>query len=88
VSTVHKAASSPSETELPWPEETALLPVWPVVGPAFGVQRSRTFQLIAAGKFPVEVLRYGNRYYARTADVRRTLGLIVHRPEVAGSPAA
>jgi hypothetical protein len=76
---------SPRETEyrtdeLPYPEETALLPVWPTVGMAFKVGRNQTFKLIAAGKFPVKVWEHGNRFYARTADVRRELGLVVNRP--------
>lgn len=69
-----------SET-LPYPEDQPLLPVWPIVGKAIGCGRSQTFKLITDGEFPVETLKYGSRFFARTADVRSYLRLPLTRPK-------
>jgi hypothetical protein len=65
---------------LPWPEEQALIPAWPTAGRALGCGRTQTFRLISTGKFPVEVLSYGNRFFVRTAELRAELGLPLTRP--------
>src|SRR5690606_35267279 len=42
-------------------------------GRALGMGRTKTHALVRAGEFPVEVLRIGNAYRVRTADLRRFL---------------
>jgi hypothetical protein len=69
-----------SEELLPDPDEEALVPVWPNAGKALKCGRSQTFRLAAKGKFPVEVLKFGNRFYVRNVDLRRYLGMRLRRP--------
>lgn len=69
-------------TPIPYPDDRPLLPLWPDAAQPLGYGRTRAFQEAKEGTFPIEVLRVGNRYLCRTADVRRRLGLPVTRDEV------
>lgn len=40
---------------------------------ALGISRSTAYQLNAAGKFPIEVLKVGGTYHVRTAELRAYL---------------
>jgi hypothetical protein len=44
-------------------------------GRAFGIGRSKAYELAKAGAFPCPVLRLGERYRVTRADLLRTLGL-------------
>jgi predicted site-specific integrase-resolvase len=50
-------------------------------GKAHGIGRTTAYQLAKDGRFPVRVLRVGNKYRVTRADLLRSLGI----PEVAGS---
>lgn len=69
-----------SKQALPWPEEIPMVPLWPDAARTFCVARSRAYQLAGRDEFPVPVLRIGSRWMVRTADIRRELGLQVHKP--------
>lgn len=45
-----------------------------VAGRAFGMGRTRTYQLIRDGKFPVRVLRLGRELRVTRADLLTALG--------------
>ncbi|WP_432523378.1 hypothetical protein [Kineococcus sp. SYSU DK006] len=44
-------------------------------GKAYGMGRTKTYELHQRGEFPVAVLRVGGRYVVRTADLLRALGI-------------
>jgi hypothetical protein len=59
------------------PDELRNLPVSVDVvtaGRAFGMGRTRAYQLARRGEFPVRVLRLGNSYRVTRADLLRALG--------------
>jgi hypothetical protein len=66
-------------SEIPWPEDVPVLPLWPDGAEPFRVKRSRAFQLAQSGRFPCETLRIGGRWLVRTSDLRRALGLQVYK---------
>lgn len=47
----------------------------PTAGRAFGLGRTRTYELMRAGEFPVRVVRLGNKYRVPTAELRKALGV-------------
>lgn len=53
----------------------AAVPLWPTAGRAVNLGRTKTFELARAGKFPVPVLRLGNAYRVRSADLLAYLGI-------------
>lgn len=55
-------------------------------GKAFGIGRTKSYQLARAGQFPVPVLRLGEVYRVRTADILAMLG--IERAQSGGLPAA
>ncbi len=67
-------------TSIPFPEDTPVLPLWPVPGEAFGVSRPKAYNLAQRGEFPCPVLRVGDRWMVRTVDLREALGLPLCRP--------
>lgn len=44
-------------------------------GRALGIGRSKTYELVKGGAFPVKVLRLGNSYRVVTADLLLVLGI-------------
>jgi hypothetical protein len=50
------------------------VPVWPIVGMAFGKKRSAILELARQGKLPVRVLRIGGSYRVATAELLNVLG--------------
>ena len=42
---------------------------------AVGLGKSKAYEMVAAGKFPVPVLRLGKAYRVRTADLLALLGI-------------
>ncbi len=67
-------ASSARPGFIPDPAEHPTVPVWPVVGMAFGKKRSAILELARQGKLPVRVLRIGSSYRVATAELLRVLG--------------
>ena len=59
-------------------DEIRALPAAPGLvsaGLAFGIGRTKSHELARAGEFPVPLLRIGNRYVARRADILAALGI-------------
>lgn len=52
---------------------------------AFGVGRTKAYELLRTGEFPVEVMQVAGRNRVRTADILRELGIDPDR--VSGSAA-
>jgi predicted DNA-binding transcriptional regulator AlpA len=50
-------------------ELPASVPLWPTAGRAFGLGRSKTYELAQSGEFPVEVFRLGKAYRVASADI-------------------
>jgi hypothetical protein len=71
----------PEAVDIPWPEDQPVVPMWPTAARPFKVARSRSYQLASRGEFPVEVLRVGGNWMVVTANLRRKLGLQVHKTE-------
>src|ERR687888_1579481 len=69
---------------IPDPAQYPTVPVWPVVGMAFGKKRSAILELARQGKLPVRVLRIGGSSRVPTADLLRVLGQ--DRPGDVGPP--
>ncbi|GAA3738020.1 hypothetical protein HDA32_005359 [Spinactinospora alkalitolerans] len=44
-------------------------------GRAFGMQRTKSYELARAGEFPVPLLRIGNAYRVRRCDLLEALGI-------------
>lgn len=65
---------------IPLPEDQPLMLVWPDVGRALGIGRTKTYAMLASGDFPLDVIWLGRGRMCRTADVRRYLGLPVPVP--------
>ena len=42
---------------------------------AFGIGKSKAYEMAASGQFPVKVLRLGKSYRVRTADLLTMLGI-------------
>lgn len=59
---------------IPDPVEHPTVPVWPIVGMAFGKKRSAILELARQGKLPVRVLRIGGSYRVATAELLDVLG--------------
>jgi hypothetical protein len=59
---------------IPDPVEHPTIPVWPIVGMAFGKKRSAILELARQGKLPVRVLRIGGSYRVATAELLGVLG--------------
>ncbi len=59
---------------IPDPAAHPTVPVWPVVGMAFGKKRSAILELARQGKLPVRVFRIGGSYRVATAELLRVLG--------------
>jgi hypothetical protein len=59
---------------IPDPVEHPTVPVWPIVGMAFGKKRSAILELARQGKLPVRVLRIGGSYRVATAELLGVLG--------------
>jgi hypothetical protein len=53
----------------------AVVPVWPQAGRACHLGKSKTYEMVAAGTFPVPVLRFGKTYRVRTSDLLKLLGV-------------
>lgn len=51
------------------------MPVWPIVGLAFGKKRSAILELARQSKLPVHVFKVGNSYRVPTAELLSVLGL-------------
>jgi hypothetical protein len=51
------------------------VPVWPIVGLAFGKKRSAILELARQSKLPVHVFKVGNSYRVPTAELLSVLGL-------------
>lgn len=47
----------------------------PTAGQFFGLSRASSYALNAQGSFPCQVLRIGERFHVRTADLARALGI-------------
>lgn len=59
-------------------EELEALPVafeLPIAGRAYGMGRTKAYELAKRGEFPCRVLRIGNAYRVTRADLLRSLGL-------------
>jgi hypothetical protein len=80
---VRQLASCHSTSMIPYPETEPLLPLWPDAAQPMGYGRTRAYSEAQDGTFPIDVLRVGNRYVCRTADVRRHLGLPINEPQTA-----
>jgi len=59
---------------IPDPAAHPTVPVWPVVGMAFGKKRSAILELARQGRLPVRVFRIGGSYRVATAELLRVLG--------------
>ena len=59
---------------IPDPAEHPTVPVWPIVGMAFGKKRSAILELARQGKLPVRVLRIRGTYRVATAELLGVLG--------------
>jgi hypothetical protein len=59
---------------IPDPVEHPTVPVWPIVGMAFGKKRSAILELARQGRLPVRVLRIGGSYRVATAELLDVLG--------------
>lgn len=44
-------------------------------GRAFGLGRTRTYELVKSGEFPVRVVKLGNKYRVPTAELLTALGI-------------
>lgn len=53
----------------------AAVPLWPTAAQALGIGRTKAHELARAGRFPVPVLRLGNTYRVKTADLWALLGI-------------
>jgi hypothetical protein len=60
---------------LPDPEDDPLVPLWPDASEPFHIKRARAYLMANNGTFPVRTLKVGGRWFVRTADIRRELGL-------------
>jgi predicted DNA-binding transcriptional regulator AlpA len=61
-------------TEIPAPEDQPLI----VARDTFrqiGLSETTGYELIRQGKFPIPLVRIGGRWFAKTRDLRRFLGL-------------
>ena len=65
--------------EIPWPEDTPVIPLWPDASEPFGIGRSRAYQLASSNRFPCPTLRVGGLWMVRTSDLRQALGLQVYK---------
>jgi hypothetical protein len=74
--------SQETGNRIPWPEDEPVVPLWPDAAEPFRVKRSRAYQLAQGGRFPCDVLLIGGRWMVRTSDLRRALGLQVHKDEI------
>lgn len=74
-----ETSETADETQIPWPEDIPMVPLWPTAARPFNLGRTIAFRLARRGEFPVEVLKVGGRYQVRTADLRRQLGLQVYK---------
>ncbi|SPT51208.1 DNA-binding protein [Actinomadura madurae] len=66
------------------PAEIRSLPVTidlVTAGRAFGVGRTKAYQLARTGQFPCKVLRVGHSYRVSTADLLAAIGLSPAAPE-------
>ena len=65
-------------------EELMALPVsfdLMVAARAFGIGRTLAYDMAKRGRFPVRVLRVGNRYRVTRADLLRALGVVDQNEE-------
>lgn len=53
----------------------AIVPLWPHGGRAYGLGRSKTFELAYAGEFPVTVRRIGSQNKVVTSEIMADLGI-------------
>lgn len=61
-----------------------VVPLWPVAGgQALGLSRPATYRLAKDGRFPIRVLKIGERYAVARADLLRFLGETDDVPRVA-----
>jgi hypothetical protein len=61
---------------LPLTTEQELLPLWPDVAHALRIRtRSTAYRLAHGGKLPVRLIKVGNRYLVRTAELRELVGI-------------
>jgi hypothetical protein len=60
---------------IPDPTEHPTVPVWPIVGLAFGKKRSAILELARQSKLPVHVFKVGNSYRVAIAESLSVLGL-------------
>jgi len=60
---------------IPWPDDNPTVRLWPTAAKAFNLGRSTAYAMAANGTFPVKALRVGGRWFVRTAELRRALGL-------------
>lgn len=47
----------------------------PTAGRAFGLGRTRTYELMRAGEFPVRIVKLGNKYCVPTEELLKVLGI-------------
>lgn len=59
---------------IPDPVEHPTVPVWPIVGMAFGKKRPAILELARQDRLPVRVLRIGASYRVATAELLDVLG--------------
>lgn len=71
MNTVPKQAERPTLTEIRthWPATVDV----PCAGAAFGLSRSHSYELVAKGSFPAEVIKIGTRYRVLTQSIIETL---------------
>lgn len=60
---------------IPDPADQPTVPLWPDVGRALGLGKTRTFELARRGELPFPVYRLGRSFRVPTAAFRRALGL-------------
>jgi hypothetical protein len=70
---------------IPDPTEHPTVPLWPIVGMAFGKKRSAILELARQGKLPVRVFKIGGSYRVPTAELLTVLGQLPQPNPTAGS---
>jgi len=64
-----------SQNEIPTPEESPTVALWPTAGRAFGCGRTATYEHAERGDLPFPVLKCGGKFRVPTASLRRLLEL-------------
>lgn len=72
---------------VPWPEDHPTMPLRDVAD-VFGVSHKTAYRAVAAGTFPIAVIRVSNRIVVPTHEVRRLLQLPLTKPPRAKTKAS